>query len=279
MAPSWLMKAGLWIPEFLFAKFPYVQAVTLLMMLAERAMKMEKYPPMNPNIIYTVAALCFIAGVFMTAKLQTRFASLLYSAVLVYLTFNAYTNKQFNYSRHVRNRISGRHLGCLGVYLIYSFINSNKDNKLIHRIGELCIATYLLGSAYIINESYEDKRAIMEFIPGGDYARYFLTLLFTCCGLCFLAGYFLKDISMTMGFLLMVVTLIIDMKFSYWSYRGMAYWSQMRLVVDNVNLIVGFFVLMSHYENLSVEENEAIRAAHEEQENEEEEETKHDKQE
>jgi len=42
MAPSWLQKAGAAIPEFFLTKFPYVQAITLLMLLAERALKMEK---------------------------------------------------------------------------------------------------------------------------------------------------------------------------------------------------------------------------------------------
>lgn len=145
----------------------------------------------------------------------------------------------------------------------------------------MCVAVYLLGNAYLLNESYEDRRAIIEHIPGGDYARYFLTTLYACCGICFLSGYFLKDISITMAFLLCAVTMIVDLKMSYWSYRGMAYWNQMRLVIDNVNLIIGFFVLMNHYENLSAEENEAIRLAHEDQEQEdnEDEASSHDKQE
>jgi len=42
MAPAWLQKAGAAIPEFFLTKFPYVQAITLLMLLAERALKMEK---------------------------------------------------------------------------------------------------------------------------------------------------------------------------------------------------------------------------------------------
>ena len=41
-------------------------------------------------------------GVLMSAKIAPRFAALVYSAVLVYLTINAYTNKKFFYSRHDR---------------------------------------------------------------------------------------------------------------------------------------------------------------------------------
>ena len=43
MAPStWLSRAAVWIPEFLLSKFPYIQGVTLIMLLAERALKAEK---------------------------------------------------------------------------------------------------------------------------------------------------------------------------------------------------------------------------------------------
>ncbi|XP_060564694.1 transmembrane protein 101-like [Ruditapes philippinarum] len=276
MATS-ISKAGRAIPEFLLAKFPYVQAISLIMLLAERALKMEKYPPMHPHLIYGIAVVCFITGCMMTAKIKLRFATLVYSSVLVYLTINAYTNRQFNYSRHVRNRIASRHAGCLGVYLIYSFIKSNRQSNLIHRIGELCISAYLLGSAYLINESYEDKRAVLENIPGGNYARYFLTIIFTCAGLCFISGYFLRDISMSMAFLIGAITILVDMKFSYWSYRGMAYWNQMRIVIDNLNLLTGFFVFMIHYENIARADAEAIQRAKEQEEQESDEE--HDKQE
>ena len=61
-----------------------------------------RYPPMHPYIIYTIAAVCLLAGVMMSAKLKVNIASLVYTVVLGYLTVNAYTNKEFNYSRNVR---------------------------------------------------------------------------------------------------------------------------------------------------------------------------------
>lgn len=280
MATSWFSKAGTAIPEFVLGKFPYIQALSLIMLLAERALKLEKYPPMHPYIIYTVAGVCFLAGCMMSARIKVKSACLLYALVLGYLTFNAYTNRQFNYSRHVRNRISSRHLGCLGVYLIYSVIKDSKQSKLVQRVGELCIAVFLLGNAYLINESYEDRKALMEHIPGGNYARYAITVLYTCAGICFLSGYFLKDISMSMAFLVTLLTLIVDVKFSYWSYRGMAYWNQFRIVIDNVNMIAGFFLFMAYYENIAKEEKEAVeRASEEEQEAADDSEDDHDKRE
>ena len=57
---------------------------------------------MHPKIIYTVAGVCFMAGIMMSAKLKVRFAALMYTVVLGYLALNAYTNKDFNHSRHVR---------------------------------------------------------------------------------------------------------------------------------------------------------------------------------
>lgn len=255
-ASSWIRKAGTWIPEFILSKFPYVQAITLVMLLAERAMKAEKYPPMHPKIIYTIAGVCLMAGVMMSAKIKVRFAALIYTGVLGYLALNAYTNKEFNYSKHVRRRISSRHLGCMGVYLIFSFIKSGQKSRLTQRVGELCIAVYLLSAAYLFNESYEDRRGLMENLLGGNYMRYFITLVYACSGLCFLSGYFLRDISMSMAFCLTFVTFLVDMKFTYWTYRGMNYWNQVRLTLDNANLLVGFFMFLTFYENLKVEEAE-----------------------
>ena len=167
---------------------------------------------------------------------------------------------------YFQNRISSRHLGCLGVYLIYAFIKSKRTSKLLPRLGELCIAVYLIAQAYLMNESYEDKKAIMDLVPGGNYARYFFTLMYGSAGICFLSGYFLKDISMSMAFTLSFLTCVVDMRFWFWSYRGMSYWNQFRLVSDNVTLIFGFFMFMKHYENLSEEEKEDIQRAHDERE-------------
>ena len=144
----------------------------------------------------------------------------------------------------------------MGVYLIFAFIKSGKKTRLTQRVGELCIAVYLLSAAYLFNESYEDRRALMENIPGGNYLRYFVTIIYACSGLCFLSGYFLKDISMSMAFCLTFVTFLVDMRFSYWSYRGMHYWNQVRLAVDSLNLLVGFFMFLNFYENVKVEEQE-----------------------
>jgi len=57
---------------------------------------------MHPNIIYTVAGMCAIAGLLMSFKMKLKHASLIYCMVLTYLALNAYTNKQFNFSKHVR---------------------------------------------------------------------------------------------------------------------------------------------------------------------------------
>lgn len=78
---------------------------------------------------------------------------------------------------------------------------------------------------------------------------------------------------MSMAFLCSTLTVLVDMKFSYWSYRGMAYWNQMRIVIDSLTLITGFFVFMNYYENIAREQRELA----EECEDEENEEVEHDK--
>ena len=85
---------------------------------------------------------------------------------------------------------------------------------------------------------------------------------------------------MSVGFCLMFLTFLIDIRLTYWTYRGMAYWNQMRLVIDNVNLILGFFLLSNHYENLAEdtqdEDGEESKDTDDEEENEEEDHVKSD---
>ena len=144
----------------------------------------------------------------------------------------------------------------MGVYLIFAFIKSGKKFKLTQRVAELCLAVYLLTSAYLFNESYEDRRGILENLPGGNYMRYFITIVYACSGLCFLSGYFLKDISMSMAFCLTFMTFLVDMKFTYWTTRGLNYWNQVRLAADNFNLLIGFFMFLNFYEPVKVDEEE-----------------------
>lgn len=74
---------------------------------------------------------------------------------------------------------------------------------------------------------------------------------------------------MSMAFLCSALTVLVDMKFSYWSYRGMAYWNQMRIVIDSFTLITGFFVFMNYYENIAREQREMAGECEEDEENEE----------
>lgn len=140
--------------------------------------------------------------------------------------------------------------------MLFAFLKSNRETKMMQRIGELCLAGYLCAQAYLFNESYDDRKAIMDLVPGGIYARYVFTLLFACAGICFIASYFLKDISLTMAFVIIVYLMLVDTKMWFWQYRGMTYWNQIRLVLDSVTILCGFLMLINHYENLKEEKEE-----------------------
>ncbi|KAK3605528.1 hypothetical protein CHS0354_013151 [Potamilus streckersoni] len=249
MATSWAEK----IPAVLLTKVPYVSAVTLLMLLAERA-KNETYPPLHPKLIYLNLGLYIFVGILMSLKVRVKEACLLYVGQLIFMTYNVNMNSKMNYLMKERYKISLRCLGCMGIFILYVHLqnsknSSSKKNAILRRIGELVIGFYLVLSAYYINDSYEDKRAIQYLFVGHDWSRYFITLIYAASGVCFLSGYFLKDISLSLVFLLLLYTGFVDLRIDYWQSRGILFWDQIRLIVDHVTLIIGFIYLSSKYDN------------------------------
>ncbi|KAL3842240.1 hypothetical protein ACJMK2_020276 [Sinanodonta woodiana] len=249
MATSWAEK----LLSLLLTKVPYVSAVTLLMLLAERA-KNETYPPLHPKLIYVNLGLYIFVGILMSMKVKVKEACLLYVGQLLFMIYNVNINSKMNYLLKDRYRISLRCFGCMGIFILYAYLQNikngtSKKNTILRRIGELVIGFYLVLSAYYINESSEDKRAIQYLFVGHDWTRYFLTLIYATSGICFLSGYFLKDISISLIFLLLLYTGFVDLRIDYWKSRGILFWDQIRLIADHVTLIIGFLYLSLKYDN------------------------------
>ncbi|KAL5006219.1 hypothetical protein ScPMuIL_015025 [Solemya velum] len=237
------------LPNFILARYPFVNALSLLMLLSERA-KHESFPPLPPNVVYAHIGLFVVCGFCLSARFKSKEMSLLYAGQLLYFAYNCYTNPKLNYTEWQKLRVSTRQFGCCGVYLIYAYLNDEKRSVPLRRIGEIIIGLYLLSIAYMLNESTDDKAAFYSQIPGGDYSRFIVTLMFTAGALCFFSGYFLRDISMAMVIVTLVLTVLVDGNVSYWTYRkGMQFWNQMRIVLDQGCLITGFYLMSKKFTN------------------------------
>ncbi|XP_069131678.1 transmembrane protein 101-like [Argopecten irradians] len=249
MAVTW--KA---VPEFLLARFPFINALSLLMLLAERAQH-ETKPPLHPGLIYANIAVFLMCGFLMSGKVMRKELSLVCAGQMVFFAFNMYTNTQLHYSQWQRIRMGIRHLGCAGMFVLYSYLQDRTSST--RRLGEITIGLYLLGLTYILNNSNEDRSAFLSHIVGGDWSRYFFTLIVACAALSFFSGYFLRDMSISIVILLTLYTVFVDCDFTFWvGKRGMHHWNQVRIVMDDIFLIIGFTMVTLRFDNVIKTKND-----------------------
>ncbi|XP_050411352.1 transmembrane protein 101 [Patella vulgata] len=240
------------LSEFLLAKFPFINALTLLMLLAERSPK-ESFPPINPHIIYINLGICVVCGVLMSIRLQANKAVLIYAGQLLYFAYTFYSNAKLNYGEWHRIHIATRHVGCAGIYIMFaSFLDNQKSvasRNQLQRIGEILLGIYFFAYMYTLNNSPDYRRAFMDHVPGEDWSRYFATVALAGCALSFISGHFVRDVCLFSSFVVIFMTLVVDGDLFYWTNRGVHYWNQIRMTLDNICAVVGFVYFSIRLEN------------------------------
>lgn len=151
---------------------------------------------------------------------------------------------------HFQIRMALRHFGCAGMFLIYSYIYDVQRLKQLRKIGETVVGIFLVAYVYALNNSPEDRKGFLSHIPGGDWSRFFFTLILACGAMCFFSGYFLRDISLSCMVVLAILTVFIDCDIRYWvNVKHMHYWNQVRLISDDLCLILGFAMIGCRFDN------------------------------
>ena len=112
---------------FLFARFPFVNMITLLMLLGERAQRetyvllqskmsnwtfimsdnkgicvVFRYPPMEPKIIYGHIGVFLICGLCMGFNFKRKEMSLIHSGQLLVMAYSIYMNPTLKYKEWVK---------------------------------------------------------------------------------------------------------------------------------------------------------------------------------
>ncbi|XP_046552430.1 transmembrane protein 101-like [Haliotis rubra] len=238
------------VADFLLGKVPFINALSFLMLLAERA-KSESVPPLPPQLIYAHMGVFLICGFLMSAHMAKKEASLVYAGQLIFFSYNFYTNKKLNYGQWQRLQMAVRQVGCVGIYVLVAFIHTKKENRSepLRRVGEIILGIYLFAYAYILNSSSEYKRGFLHHFLDSDWLRYFITLAIVACALCFLSGYFIRDMSVCAVVMLILVTVVMDLDFDYWTRRGVHFWNQARLLLDSLTAVTGFALFSRVFEN------------------------------
>nr|KAI8760651.1 transmembrane protein 101-like [Biomphalaria glabrata] len=234
--------------EFILQKYPMVNALTLLMLFAERA-KSESEPPIHPKIIYANLLGFLGCSLLMSSNIKKKEAVLVFCGQLLYFAYNIYNNKKLNYKEWLRLVMCTRQIGCVGVFLLFAHILDKKKSIPLRRVAEIITGLYLFAFTFLINNIKEIQSAVLSHIIGGDWGRYVLTVMLAACALSFFSGYFLRDMSLCAVIAILSVVLLVDADFNFWSKKGVQFWNQARILADGLCVCVGLVYAFFHLDN------------------------------
>ncbi|GFS12431.1 transmembrane protein 101-like [Elysia marginata] len=236
------------ILETALYKYPLINALTLLMLFAERASN-ESEPPIHPKIVYANLLGFLACGLLLSSHVKQKEAALVFCGQLIYFAYNFYNNNKLHYKEWLRTQMCVRQIGCVGVYLMFASILDKKKSSHIRRTAEIVLGLYLFAYVYLINNTKEVRNATLSHILAGDWGRYMFTVVLAACALSFFSGYFLRDMSLCAAVTIVLLTVLVDCDFSYWSRKGVHFWNQARMVGDNLCVCTGLFYAFFHIDN------------------------------
>lgn len=140
-----------------------------------------------------------------------------------------------------------RLVGMAGMILLYAFFTMPKPRShQLRRIGEILFGIYLIATTYMMIESPEDRRAFITHMPGGQVTLYMFAIILACSALCYLPGLFVHDVTQACVILLFASTTLIDFDINYWvTRRGLDYWNHIRLLIDNVFIVISLAMYLA----------------------------------
>lgn len=138
----------------------------------------------------------------------------------------------------------------MGIFLIFSSIFENLPSKQLQKLGETVTGIFLMAFVYILNNSNEDKRAFLSHVPGGDWSRYFSTLVLAAGAISFFSGHFIRDVSISVIGVFGILTILVDCDINFWvEMRKMLFWNQVRLIIDDLCILLGFAMIVVRVDN------------------------------
>ncbi|GFR78392.1 transmembrane protein 101-like [Elysia marginata] len=142
------------ILETALYKYPLINALTLLMLFAERASN-ESEPPIHPKIVYANLLGFLACGLLLSSHVKQKEAALVFCGQLIYFAYNFYNNNKLHYKEWLRTQMCVRQIGCVGVYLMFASILDKKKSSHIRRTAEIVLGLYLFAYVYLINNTKE----------------------------------------------------------------------------------------------------------------------------
>jgi len=143
--------------------------------------------------------------------------------------------------------MSTRLLGVAGNFLLYTYFVSQKPRpSLLRRVGECLVGLSVLSATYSVLVVAEDRDAFLALIPFSRVMLFVYGSILGTVALCYIPGLFVYDVTFVLAALLSSSTIGVDLRMWYWTERrGIHYWNQVRLVVDNLVLVAGALMYLT----------------------------------
>jgi len=117
---------------------------------------------------------------------------------------------------------------------------------MLRRVGEFLVGCSVMFGTYSILQVAEDREAFLKLVPFGHVMLFIYGTALGTVGLCYIPGLFVYDLTFGLAVLLSTSTLGVDMRMWYWTgRRGLHYWNQVRLIVDNLAMIAGALLYLT----------------------------------
>jgi len=159
--------------------------------------------------------------------------------------------------------MSTRLLGVAGNFLLCAYFTSPRPPRpgWLRRVGECLVGCSVLFSTYSVLAVAEDRDAFLKLVPCGHVMLFVYGTMLGTVGLCYIPGLFVYDVTIGLVMLLLASTVGVDVRMWYWTQRrGVHYWNQVRLIIDNLAIIAGALLYLTCAERdlppLPVEEKE-----------------------
>lgn len=138
-----------------------------------------------------------------------------------------------------------RSIGLAGIFIIYAFLTSQKKSRRLQKIGEGCLAVFTMTSMFILVNSNEDRDLFLKKIPFQNASLYFLVTVMGACVMIYInGGIFLTDASQAMMCINFALVLCIYGDINFWvNRRGVPYWIQIKMIIDDITISIGLFVM------------------------------------
>lgn len=183
---------------------------------------------------------------YMCRKIELKFS--VFTVIFLIFVFICLTFEIVSFFSQIR--MASRHIGCIGIFLLFSSIFENLPSKQLQKLGETVIGLFLMAFVYILNDSVEDKKAFLYHVPGGDWSRYFFTLVLAAGAISFFSGHFLRDMSISVIVMFGILTILIDCDINYWvEGNRMLFWNQVRIIIDDLCILLGFAMIVVRIDN------------------------------